>query len=280
MDIGAAINSLRKSKRMTQKEFAKNIISTSFLSKVENSEHRISAEDLFLLLKKNNVDIYEFYLTIDTKTDSFIHIERISNAYYSNDVKYLQNLAKIIPNSTISNKKYYQLIVNILIFILQNDVESIPPKVIADTKNQLFASQNWDELTLSLLVNIFFLYEVDTLEYFLEDILKKKPLRTSPTKIIILIYSLILNLIYMLFLSKNKEKVLSYVKILEQVTVTPELIFQKSMLNYYRKLYDYIEDPSESKSLEIQEAINLFEILGMDTTVKKLQEYKEKVLLS
>ncbi len=280
MDIGDAIKSLRTSRQMTQKEFTKEVLSSSFLSKIENGEHRISAEDLFIILKRNNISIHEFYLMIDTEAETLNHMEKISQAYYSSDLPSLRHLAKLIPYSTISNKKYYQLMVNIIIFILQDDVAAIPKKITEEAKDQLFASQNWNELTLSLLVNISLVYDVDTLEYFLTDILKKKSLVASPIKIVRLIYSLILNLIYVLLLNKKNEKALFYLKTLEQVTATPELAFQKGLLNFYRKLYNHTKKPSDSNLLAIQEAIHLFELLGMEPTVKKLQEYKEKVLLT
>lgn len=279
MDIGIAIKKLRQSQHLTQKEFCKDILSTSFLSKVENGEHRISAEDLFLILKENKIDIQDFCFMINAESIDLDPVEKISNAYYFNDIDYLKKISKIIPYASTSSQKYYKLLVNIIIHILQDDVESIPKEIIEKAKNQLFSSQSWDELTLKLLVNISFLYEIEILEYFLKDILKKKPLLASSIKTTKLIYSLILNLIYQLLLDKNIEKTSTYIKILEEVPITPELFFQKGLLNFYKSLYDYLDNPSTENKMLIDETIYIFEKFNMDSIIMKLYDYKEKVLL-
>lgn len=270
MDIGIAIKKLRQSQHLTQKEFCKDILSTSFLSKVENGEHRISAEDLFLILKENKIDIQDFCFMINAESIDLDPVEKISNAYYFNDIDYLKKISKIIPYASTSSQKYYKLLVNIIIHILQDDVESIPKEIIEKAKNQLFSSQSWDELTLKLLVNISFLYEIEILEYFLKDILKKKPLLASSIKTTKLIYSLILNLIYQLLLDKNIEKTSTYIKILEEVPITPELFFQKGLLNFYKSLYDYLDNPSTENKMLIDETIYIFEKFNMDSIIMKL----------
>lgn len=61
MTIGKLLKQYRIEKGLTQKQFAGNTISTSYYSKVEKNEHRITAEDLILLLRSNGISLWSFF---------------------------------------------------------------------------------------------------------------------------------------------------------------------------------------------------------------------------
>ncbi|MDK6268277.1 helix-turn-helix transcriptional regulator [Lactobacillus mulieris] len=61
MTIGSLLKHQRIAMGLTQKEFSNGIISAAHYSKIENNKHEISATDLFLLLKQNQIDLIDFY---------------------------------------------------------------------------------------------------------------------------------------------------------------------------------------------------------------------------
>ena len=68
MTIGELLKEYRQKKGLTQKQFADGIVSTSYYSKVEKNEHRITVEDLVKILEHN--DIAMWMKTVQQALDS------------------------------------------------------------------------------------------------------------------------------------------------------------------------------------------------------------------
>lgn len=60
MTIGQLLKQYRIENLKTQKEWAGNVISQSYYSKVEKDQNRITADDLIALLHFNNVKLWDF----------------------------------------------------------------------------------------------------------------------------------------------------------------------------------------------------------------------------
>ena len=91
------IEGISSKKGLTQKQFADDIVSTSYYSKVEKNEHRITAEDLIALLEHNNISLWSFFKKLALNAD-FEHYQHLSieeeaiDAYYHSYKKRLELL--------------------------------------------------------------------------------------------------------------------------------------------------------------------------------------------
>ena len=91
MTICKLLKEARLKKGLSQKQFSDGIISTSYYSKVEKNDHRITAEDLIALLEHNNIPMWSFFKELSMKGDIqheyVLDLEaEVMNAYYRSDV--------------------------------------------------------------------------------------------------------------------------------------------------------------------------------------------------
>lgn len=70
MTIGELLKEKRIENNKTQKEWSGTIISPSYYAKVEKNQHRIAAEDLFAILKHNDIGIADFFKDLQDEQDN------------------------------------------------------------------------------------------------------------------------------------------------------------------------------------------------------------------
>ncbi|GAB2025045.1 Rgg/GadR/MutR family transcriptional regulator [Lactovum odontotermitis] len=101
-NIGAVFNLLRKSRKLTQTEAAKGVMSATELSSFENGKVMPGADKVFRLLSNINVTLLEFqdeYNTYLGKSDILLYDDAaISNAYFSQDFGKLETILEEIKN--------------------------------------------------------------------------------------------------------------------------------------------------------------------------------------
>ena len=68
--IGKALKKIRTIKGLTQFQFAHNVVSESFYSKVERGKNEITASDLLRLLKVNHISRADFLAEVDSREDN------------------------------------------------------------------------------------------------------------------------------------------------------------------------------------------------------------------
>lgn len=120
MNIGESLNYYRQLKGKKQSDFCKNVISVSFYSKVENNESRISAEDLLLLLKQNEIALEEFFLPM--KQNRKI-IEDIYLYYYQGDIAQLTQIYNRL--SKIPTQQFNASITKFFLAIRLNELDTL-----------------------------------------------------------------------------------------------------------------------------------------------------------
>ena len=123
MTIGQLLKQYRIESLKTQKEWAGDTISTSYYSKVEKDQHRITAEDLIALLRANNIKLWEFFSKLSqedkVKYDENRDIgEAINEAFYHNDKDQLKDIKNVIANSEIADKEDQLLFIDALIALV------------------------------------------------------------------------------------------------------------------------------------------------------------------
>ena len=71
MTIGELLKKYRLNMGLTLSEMAADIVSTSYYSKVEKNQHRISAEDLFEILRAHSISLGNFLNQLTQDKDNF-----------------------------------------------------------------------------------------------------------------------------------------------------------------------------------------------------------------
>ena len=91
MEIGELLKEYRLSLGITQKQMAKNIVSTSFYSRVEQGISRINAIDLLKILKLHSINKTDFFnqISVDVSDHSNNNAQLINMlfvAFFDNDL--------------------------------------------------------------------------------------------------------------------------------------------------------------------------------------------------
>lgn len=90
MTIGEALKKSRNSLGLTQSQFAHDVVSESFYSKVERGINEITATDLLKLLQVNHINRVDFLAEIEDETNNNLQEDlkiQLLDAYSSRDKK-------------------------------------------------------------------------------------------------------------------------------------------------------------------------------------------------
>ncbi|MFI3686051.1 hypothetical protein VBH15_13915 [Vagococcus fluvialis] len=281
MTIGEILKKLRIENGKTQREWINSIVSPSFYSKVENNEHRISADDLFNILNKNNIEINEFfsYINIDKSTFEMYNDDIIFN-YFENNIKYLKNLKiKISMDNSLTRQDSFLLcaLIDISLTDITESYDELDQETIIFLKNKFFSLENWTPFKLTLYTNIISLYDFHSNSEIIASILKKRiDQYTEEQRDSIL--NILINFIS-ICISNNQDNLAKYyLSYLLEMPPSIKNLFQKSIGRYYLYVIKYREIPKKEYELEIVKIIDFLSSLGFDEFSNKLNNYfQEKV---
>ena len=111
--MGEILKKIRIEKKLTQSEFAHNVISESFYSKVERGKNELNAVDLLNLLQVNNINKEDFFAQLNSKSNNDLQRDlkvQLLNAYSLGDKEKINTLNKQIevrPKSETLLGLYY-----------------------------------------------------------------------------------------------------------------------------------------------------------------------------
>lgn len=119
MQIGKELKKLRLELGLSQTEMVGDILTKSYYSKIERGLHEINAKDLIEILKRNRVNISDFFQGIESKGKSKKYLEQLRNSYYE------QNLSKIVEIRKICATDYQYRNVYAHAILLENFLKRI-----------------------------------------------------------------------------------------------------------------------------------------------------------
>lgn len=276
MNIGAILKKYRLNKNKTQQEWIGDIISPSFYSKVENNEHRISAEDFLEILDKNNININEFLSYMESNKTMFENYnDKIIDAFFNNDIDNLKYLLIEISEDKSINEdetKLLKALIKCITAYLINDDNIINDDTIKYLKNKFFSLENWNIFKLTLYVNIMSLYDFQSNNDIISSILKKDlNLYNEEQQDTILI--IIINFLSMCISNNQDDLAKYYLQIMNKINPTISNFFQKNIILYYDYLIKYRTESSKQDKIEILKIIEGIDKIGFEDFASKLKEY-------
>lgn len=186
MEIGAALKVTRKKLNLSQSEMAGNILTKSYYSKIERGIHEINAQDLIDILNLHGIRIQVFFEEFNFEKNTFgksnfDHLHRlVGNAYYQKDTDGLLKVIDAIdkfPNSQNNRlARGLRVEAKLLYQGLKYGPEKIDEETIREVKQLMFNSDNWDELSLTLLSVSLSFFKNDELSAIIKAIVtRNKP---------------------------------------------------------------------------------------------------------
>ena len=177
--IGSLLKAERLKLRLTQKQMAAGVISTSFYSKVENDINDINAKDLISILELNKISVPKFMSQVSIqqkKSESMASIEqRLYSAFFSNDLKTVQKINDgLSQNPMVQDRQHNtEILGKIIQAILTDSLKDLDETTKTSSRDILFSQDNWNARTLALFANTIDLYEFDELSFLINALLHK-----------------------------------------------------------------------------------------------------------
>lgn len=247
MTIGELLKEYRISQGKKQKEFIDNgiIISQSFYSKVEKNAHRIAADSLVDILHYNNIPIWEFFSRLN-QSDEMRHqqIESfnkiMSDAFYDNDKKKVENLRPLIEESNLSEKDKQEEILLVKAWLELMKKNNAQPDIALRNKikDKIFDIPNFNYNKISLFCNFMKFYDLNSNKIISKKIIEQN-INSNEIKIQIAILAIIVNILAF-SLKDGKENDTGYfIENGNKIKTRPELVFYKSAFYFFENLIDY-----------------------------------------
>lgn len=158
MTIGEALKKSRNSLGLTQSQFAHDVVSESFYSKVERGINEITATDLLKLLQVNHINRVDFLAEIEDETNNNLQEDlkiQLLDAYSSRDKEKISKLNKKIQKSSCSTDvKISSLLINA---VVNDKVKDLNVREKNQIKKRFLEVDEWTKRDCQILcVNRFF----------------------------------------------------------------------------------------------------------------------------
>lgn len=280
MTIGELLKEERMEKGLTQKQFADGIVSTSYYSKVEKDEHRITAEDLIAVLEHNNIPLWSFFKELSLK-GNFQHEYKINleaevmDAYYHSDSKRLEEIIQNLNNSNEPDKKDDLLIVEGWLESLKEDDEEPNIEVREALKDRVFNIPNLNKEKLTLFCNFMDFYDLDSNIAIAKNAINKF-IGSNETEIQEVLLAMIANLLCLSIKENNYSYVDYLVTTSEKLPLKPQFFLYKDMIYFYKHLSSYHFNHKNEDLDNCHIIIANVKLVGMNEYGTELEKFLNK----
>lgn len=251
MTIGSLLKHQRIAMGLTQKEFSNGIISAAHYSKIENNKHEISATDLFLLLKQNQIDLIDFYNDLYFSNDKVDIINKsilISQAFYKKDKEKVRLLNNLIQNSSVSEEE--KLRASLMQAILDGTLADMSNKMKKRIKKSLFEHDYWfqNERYLKLLSNSLIVFDNIEIQYYFNQIYEAyyNEIDIQPYGLLKIIAAISINCLHITYVRHDNIIEKKVVELLDKFPQVPDFFVYQTIKNYYVKLFDGKKEDAET----------------------------------
>lgn len=280
MTIGQLLKQYRIESLKTQKEWAGDTISTSYYSKVEKDQHRITAEDLIALLHANNIKLWEFFGKLSqedkVKYDENSDIgEAINEAFYHNDREQLKDIKNVIANSEIVDKEDQLLFIDALIALVGNHVEDLDEKERSKLKEKIFNISNFDENKLDLYCNLMPFYDLDSNLLISRRVITQFR-HSGSSNVQETILGIEINMLIMCIQKSRYKETEFFIRSADQISTKPNLFFYKNCIFILKNIVNYHYERKDEYLNKARMAIDHISSLGMPEYSKDMKDILDK----
>lgn len=280
MTIGELLKEYRQKKGLTQKQFADGIVSTSYYSKVEKNEHRITVEDLVKILEHNDIAMWTFFRRLSLKGDFqheyIIKLENdVLDAYYHSNKNRIEEIRQEVEKSTVPNKDEYLLLIDGWLENLKTEDEEPNLEVRKALKDKVFNIPNINKEKLNLFCNFMEFYDLETNVMITRNALNKF-MNSNDTEIQEVLLAIMDNLLYLSIKENNYDYVGYLISSAENFPVKPQFYFYQSLLFFYKHLTNYHFNGKQEDLDTCRGIVNGLKLTGMKAYGIELEEFLNK----
>lgn len=278
MTIGDLLREYRVNQNKKQKEFAGEILSPSYYSKVEKGKHKITAEDLISLLIYNQISIKQFFGRLDENYEENQLLEEklnslLAQAYFQNDKAKVEVIRQEINESCLSNaaKNDLLLYADIFLALINNSLQD-NKKLQDKVRERLFSMDEFDEAKIMLYGNSMRFYSPSDNKIISECLIRKYQ-KTNNIIVQKYLVSICVNMLIILIENNDLTDTKLYTDVLEKNIDSPDLFFYKSVYIFLINFIKYKNSSEEKYLSKCNKAIEAFKTFEMNAYADELADF-------
>lgn len=278
MTIGDLLREYRINQNKKQKEFAGEILSPSYYSKVERGKHKITAEDLIHLLIYNQISVKQFFCRLDDNYEENQLLEEklnslLAQAYFQNDKNKLEAIKQEINESCLSNKaKNDQLLYADIFLALVNNTLQDNKKLQDKVREKLFSMDEFDEAKIMLYGNSMRFYSPSDNKIISQSLIRKYR-ETNNIVIQKYLISICVNMLIILIENNDIKDTKLYIEVLVKNIDNPDFLFYRSVYLFLINFIKY-KNSGEGKYLsKCNKVVEAFKTLEMNAYAGELANF-------
>lgn len=285
MTIGELLKEKRLADNKTQKEWAGDIISTSYYAKVEKNQHRIAAEDLLALLKHNDISTTDFFKELaDKKDDMRVKINSLTkisiDAVYHSDIDRIKEIIQIIEEMDLPPKQKEELILVHKGFIetIKADLKDNyqPDKtVVQGLKDKIFSISDFNRFKLELYNNFMQFYDYKTNIMLTNQVVHKME-QFKSDKELLAVTGILNNLLSQLVEEKHYQETLPFLKVADNLPTIPDLYLPQSGIALLKYIINYHFHKRQEDLDKAEMIAKTYQITGLEDFGKSAQRFIDK----
>lgn len=254
MTIGERLMSVRLSLGLTRKEFAHDVVDSSFLAYVENNKSNIRIATLVAILQKNDVSVIDFLSNIggvNSQPINSVYRSKASEAFFRHDINALK---EIVADPKCTSQVIKQ-VVQLMIAKLQKEVSCFPNKTKHKLKRTFLQIEQWDVDSLWVLANSMEIYRPDELEGVVNSVFHSfVDFKEYNEDIIELLATIAVNYLKICFKNQSSDQELKKaIDYLNKLPCITSIVFQKIEGKFFEAIQnsDYVLAKEISQFLKV-----------------------------
>ncbi|RMC51800.1 Rgg/GadR/MutR family transcriptional regulator [Lactobacillus sp. ESL0228] len=278
-NFGNSLRNIREAKGITIKQAAKNIVTPAFLSKFERGESEISFSRLLKILDHMNVDINEFIL----ETNDFEEhpqrkfLKKLIDAANNKSITIFDNLEKneALLYTKDDNLRHKHNI--LLCHLYKSEITNTPPEKDdwMPIKNYLMGVEDWAYYEFLLYANSLYFLPTEIIELVSKSAYQKGMRYLSLNDNKNGLIDTLLNTIETLLTRNETKLVIVYIKLCENLIQSPDLMFERVRLIFYKGALQYLTGDSELGISKMNEAIQIMQLTNFNgNDIKNFEDFK------
>ncbi|KRM02210.1 helix-turn-helix domain-containing protein [Lactobacillus kitasatonis] len=241
MNISQLLREYRFHVGFTQKEMAADVISESFYSRVERGTREIDAKDLVKLLEVHKFDVATFFRRLSKSDESYFETEsQIVFAMNTKNIAKIHEIERELRKEGINPPNWLEFRLKLASAWITHSSEEVSPAM-QDKIKKLIINENWDRTSFYFLSQAVILMNIDDARKLIDSAYQafyRNPSTDAP--ILETISIMAINYMNCCYHEKvGKEYIVSSVKFLRSLPITPEIGFFSILCTYYEALFDH-----------------------------------------
>ena len=280
--LGKVFREFRISKNYSLKEAAGEACSTSQLSRFELGESDLAVSRFFEILDNIHVTVENF---MDKARDFQNHehvalMAQIIPLYYSSDIAGFQKLQReqLEKAESSTSSLYFEL--NWILLqglICQRDASySMEQSDLDKVADYLFQTEEWTMYELILFGNLYTFYNVDYVARIGREVMEREEYYKEIGRHRKLVLILALNCYQHCLENFAFENASYFEAYVEKIIGNGIKLYERDIFHYLRGFSLYQKGQCKEGCSQMQEAMHIFEVLGLPEQVAYYQEHYEK----